>query len=37
MRAKPFLCALGLSVLAASPAGAQVTGGVLAATQTHMS
>ncbi len=37
MQAKYFLCALGLSVLAVSPAGAQVTGGVLSATQTHMS
>jgi hypothetical protein len=29
--------AAGLSVLAVSSAGAQVTGGVLSATQTHMS
>jgi hypothetical protein len=37
MHAKYFLCVLGLTVFAVSPAGAQVTGGVLSATQTHMS
>ena len=37
MTKQPLCFVLGLSLLAASPAGAQVTGGVLSVTQSHMS
>jgi hypothetical protein len=37
MQSKRYLLAIGLSLLAASSAGAQVTGGTLWVTQAHMS
>jgi hypothetical protein len=37
MKEKQLRFALGLCLLAASSAGAQVTSGVLSVTQTHMS
>jgi hypothetical protein len=37
MKGKFGILALGLSLLAAAPAGAQVIGGVASVTQAHMS
>ena len=37
MRSKLWLVAIGLSLVASSSANAQVIGGVLAATNSHMS
>jgi hypothetical protein len=37
MKTLQWSLALGLCLAAASPAGAQVTGGVLSVTQSHMS
>ena len=37
MQPRFFVCAMGLVLLAALPAGAQVTGGVLHVNNTHMS